>query len=128
MSHPVLTQERIGGILLCSVKLLPQDSEGFGMKSLLFVVALAVGGVIAYVDSRPTWDDTGVTAVAIFVSCCLLGTVQPARPWLWALAVGMWIPVLGIARSSNYGSLLALPFAFAGAYAGMALRRFAALR
>jgi hypothetical protein len=47
----------------------------------------------------------------------------PNRPWLWALVIGSWIPVLGIASASNYGSLLALVFAFAGAYAGMALRK-----
>jgi len=43
------------------------------MNCVLFVVALGVGGMIAYVDSRPTWDDTGVTAAAIFGSCFLLG-------------------------------------------------------
>jgi hypothetical protein len=93
------------------------------MNKLLLVVALALGGVIAYVDSRPTWDDTGVTAGAIVISCGLLGAAGPSRPWLWALAVGLWIPLLAIMKSQNYGSLLVLAFAFAGAYAGMGLRR-----
>jgi hypothetical protein len=93
------------------------------MNKVLLVVALTLGGLIGYVDSRPNWDDTGVTVAAILVCCGLLGAAGPSRPWLWALAVGFWIPLLGITRSGNYGSLLALPFAFAGAYAGMALRR-----
>ncbi len=93
------------------------------MNKVLFVAALAIGAGIAYVDSRPNWDDSGVTAAAILVSCGILGAAGPSRAWLWALAVGLWIPLLGIALHRNYGSLLALPFAFAGAFAGMALRR-----
>ena len=93
------------------------------MQKLLLVIGLAAGGLIAYIDSRPHWDDTGVTAAAIFLVCGALGAAGPSRPWLWALAVGLWIPVLGIAMSRNYGTLLALPIAFGGAYAGMAIRR-----
>jgi hypothetical protein len=96
------------------------------MQKMLVVVALGLGLAIAYVDSRPNWDDTVVTAVAILVSCGLLGAMGPKLPWLWALAVGLWIPLCGIVRAQNYGSLLALAVAFAGAYAGMALRRVSA--
>ncbi len=65
------------------------------MQKAVLAIALAVGGLIGYIDSRPNWDDTGVTAAAIFVVCGTLGAAGPSRPWLWALAVGMWIPVLG---------------------------------
>jgi uncharacterized RDD family membrane protein YckC len=92
------------------------------MNKVLFVAALAIGCGIAYVDSRPNWDDTGVTVAAILVSCGILGAAGPSRPWLWALAVGLWIPLLGIALHRNYGTLLALAFALAGAYTGMAFR------
>lgn len=96
------------------------------MQRILLVVALGLGLAITYVDSRPNWDDTGVTAAAILVSCGLLGALGPKQPWLWALAVGLWIPLFGIVRAQNFGSLLALAIAFAGAYAGMALRRIGA--
>jgi uncharacterized RDD family membrane protein YckC len=79
--------------------------------------------LIAYVDSRPTWDDTAVTALAVFICSGVCGVLAPARPWLWALAIGLGIPVLGIALAHNYGSLLALVFAFAGAYLGSAIRK-----
>jgi hypothetical protein len=92
------------------------------MQKILVAVALFAGGMITYVDSRPTWDDTGVTALAILVACGTLAFMAPKRPWLWALAVGLWIPLLGILRTHNYGSLLALLIAFAGAYGGMAIR------
>jgi len=62
-------------------------------RFVLLVVALGLGFFITWVDSRPNWDDTGVTALAIFLCCCLLGAIESSRPWLWALAVGMWIPL-----------------------------------
>jgi hypothetical protein len=100
--------------------------KDLAMQKLLLAIAVGVGSLIAYVDSRPNWDDTGITAAAIFVTCGLLTLASPSRPWLWGLAVGIWIPVLGIAMTRNYGTLLALLFAFAGAYAGMACRKLLA--
>jgi hypothetical protein len=97
------------------------------MNKVLLAAALAAGGLIAYVDSRPGWDDTGVSAAAIFGLCGLFGAAGPGRPWLWAVAVGAWVPAFGLALSANYGALLALPVAFAGAYAGAAVRRLAAM-
>jgi hypothetical protein len=93
------------------------------MTKVVLAVALCVGALIAYVDSQPGWDDTGVTALAILVCCGVLGAAAPRWPWLWALAVGLWIPAAGILLTRNFGALLALPFAFAGAYGGMALRK-----
>lgn len=93
------------------------------MNKLLLAVSLAIGAGIGYVDSRPTWDDTGITVAAILISGGILGALGPSRPWLWALVVGSWIPLLGIAIHRNYGSLVAIPIAFAAAYAGMGLRR-----
>jgi hypothetical protein len=43
--------------------------------------------------------------------------------WLWALAVGAWIPLWGIISMQNYGALLALIIAFVGAYAGVLARK-----
>jgi uncharacterized RDD family membrane protein YckC len=88
-----------------------------------------LGLAIAYVDSSPGWDDTGVSAAAVLGVSGSFGLLYPARPWLWALAVGAWIPAFGIVREFNYASLLALAFSFAGAYAGAVVRkRFAPAR
>ena len=92
------------------------------MQKILLTLALGFGGLITYVDSRPGWDDTGITAAAVFLTCGVLGFVEPKRPWLWVLAVGLWIPLRGIFWTHNYGSLLALLIALAGASAGVAIR------
>lgn len=93
------------------------------MQRIALLAGVAIGITIGYIDSRPTWDDTGVTAVAILATSLILGALAPQRPWLTALLVGVWIPLFGILSHANYGSLIALAFAFAGAYAGMLLRR-----
>ena len=92
----------------------------------LFATAVAAGLAIAYVDSRPHWDDTGLTAFGMVVVAGVIGLVAPRRPWLWALAVGIWIPLHACARSPHPASLamlIVMVFPFAGACAGMALHR-----
>ena len=94
----------------------------------LFVLATMAGFAIAYVDSRPTWDDTGITAAAMVPVAGLLGFVGPRRAWVWALAVGSWIPAYAVARSPSPGTLgmvIVLVFPAMGAYAGVALRHVA---
>jgi hypothetical protein len=101
------------------------------LDQLLFVAAVLVGLAIAYVDSRPHWDDAGATAFFMVVAAGVLGFVAPRQPWLWALAIGIWIPLHSVARSRSAGSLamlIVLLFPFAGACAGMALRRVHAMR
>jgi hypothetical protein len=49
------------------------------------------------------------------------GFRERRRPWRWALAVG--IPLLNIVIQGNFGSLIALAFAFAGAHVGALVGR-----
>ena len=93
------------------------------MQKILLLVALVLGGLIAYADTRPTWDDTGVTAVLLLVAAGVFGFLGPKRPWLWAFALGVWIPLFGMIMDNNYGTIPGLAVAFAGAYGGMAIRR-----
>jgi hypothetical protein len=96
------------------------------MNRVLLLFAVLVGLAIAYVDSRPGWVEAGETAFVLLVSAAVLGFVGPQRPWLWALAIGIWIPLHTLMRTPHsIGSpamFVVLAFAFAGAYAGMALR------
>lgn len=93
---------------------------------LLAAIAQVLGILIAYIDSRPGWDDTGITALVVLMVTGLLGVAAPSHAWLWALAVGAWIPLVGILAHQNYGSLMALLIAFIGAYAGALLRKLIA--
>ena len=90
---------------------------------IFLVIALLLGMMIAYVDTRPNWDDTGITAGAIFLSAALFSALMPKRAWAWALAIGVWVPLLHIYYTGNYGSLIALIIAFVGAYSGYFTRK-----
>jgi hypothetical protein len=88
------------------------------VSGLLLMVALMLGWFSMFVDSRPTWDDTGLLAMGILVVCGVFGGLGPKHPWLWALAVGMWIPAHNILAHHRYSSLLAFVFAAVGAHLG----------
>jgi hypothetical protein len=94
-------------------------------RQLLLLCAITLGMAIAWVDSRPSWDDTGITVGTLFLVCAILGVVSPKQAWQWALAVGIWIPLYGVLWAHNYGCLIALIPAFLGAYLGAGLRSLA---
>jgi hypothetical protein len=92
------------------------------IEKLLVLIAIIIGHLFVYVDGRPNFDDTGVLAVSIAIVCAILAYLYPRRPWIWALAVGIWIPLHNAIHSGNFGSILALVFALAGAYLGAVIR------
>jgi hypothetical protein len=87
------------------------------------VVGILLGISISFIDSRPNWDDTGITVGFLLLSTGFLGFLSPKHPWLWALVVGIWIPLVSIFYTYNYAGLIALVFSFAGAYGGMLIRK-----
>jgi hypothetical protein len=78
----------------------------------LSLAAVVLGLLIAWIGSRPSWVDTFITAGVIFLTAALFGVFRPSQALLWALAIGAWVPLFGIALHSSYGSLLALAVAF----------------
>ena len=98
---------------------------------IVLLAGIIFGLTITNIDARSNWDDTGVTAFCLVVAAAMCGFIAPRRPWMWALAVGLWIPMRAIVLSASPQSLamlLVLVFPFAGAYTGMALRRMLVLR
>jgi len=89
-------------------------------KSFIASVILSVifGISIAWIDSRPTWDDTAITVFMVLITAFACGFIASRKPWLIALLVSIWIPLAGIILTQNAGGILALVPAFAGAYAG----------
>jgi hypothetical protein len=85
---------------------------------VLLTVAAIVGVAIARVDSRPSWDDTGITVAVIALASAVLAGIAGRRPWLFALLVGAPTPLLELATGGSSGSLAALLFAAAGATIG----------
>ncbi len=82
------------------------------------VLSLFFGLGIAWIDSRPTWDDTGITVFMVLISAFACGFIASRKPWLIAVLVSIWIPLAGLVLAQNAGGILALAPAFVGAYAG----------
>ena len=94
------------------------------MKSVLTLLAsIATGLIIWRIDSRPNWDDTGITAGLILLSTGLISFINPKQPFIWMIAVSVWIPLFGIIKDSNYGTLLTLIIGLIGAYGGSTIRK-----
>lgn len=85
---------------------------------ILFIMAVAIGIFIGCVDSSPNWDDTGVTVIALSGVTALFGFLYPKRAWMFALAVGIWIPIFNFILHGTFSSAPAILIAFIGAYAG----------
>ena len=88
-------------------------------------IAVALGASIAYIDSRPYWDDAAITDSSLLVFAAFLGFLVPRRVWLWAIGIGVWVPLLAFVRLPGLASvpmLLVLGLTFAGAYGGRYLR------
>jgi hypothetical protein len=90
--------------------------------------ALAYGAFLAWMDSSPGWDDTGITVGLVLLGAAAFGAMRPSWAWASALAIGGWIPLVEIPGTGNAGALAALAFAFAGAYAGALARRLVSPR
>ena len=87
---------------------------------IVAALVLCAGLAIAWVDTRPGWDDTGITAglLAIVAAAGALAGVPPLL--VAALAAG---PMLVAELSGGTGVLLAIPIALVGAYVGALVRR-----
>lgn len=90
--------------------------------SILLILSGMAGLLIAWNDNRPGWDDTGITAGLIVLSAALFGYLSPSRPWIWALSVGIWIPLYSIVSLGDFKMLLVMLFGFAGSYLGAAVK------
>ncbi len=115
-----------------SVKIMVQTFERerkIWMQKILLALAIMMGLFIAFVDSRPTWDDTGITAGMMLLSSGLLTLLGYRRPWLIALAISLWTPLYEtyLSRDFHFPGVIFLPvfvlfIALVGAYMGWAAR------
>ena len=112
--------EQFGSIKIV-VSTFEKERKGV-MQTILLAVAVLAGLFSAYVDSRPTWDDTGILAGGLLIMSGLLTLLGHPKPWLIALAVGIWIPLHDIYLSHDFRLLLVLLFPLVGAYGGWLVR------
>ncbi len=91
-------------------------------RRFLAATAIAVpsGLAIAWVDTRPHWDDTGITAGAVIVAAGL-STFLGLRWWASALIVACPL-LLAEVPKAGWRLLIVLALAVLGSLLGRALR------
>ena len=82
-------------------------------------LALAAGLAIGWIDSRPGWNDTGVTAGLIFISSFIIGLLSNKNAWLLALIIGLCVTSFNYILHNNLESAISFVIAFAGVYSGV---------
>jgi hypothetical protein len=92
------------------------------MNKTLLALAIFCGIFLAFVDSRPGWNNMGITAGGLLITAALITGLGHPRPWLIGLAIGLWIPLYHILQSQTYMMLLILVIPLVGAYAGWVIR------
>ena len=60
--------------------------------SIAATLAVVAGAGFAIFDARPGFDDTGITAVGLTSPRPSPQFTSGRRPWLWAVATGIWVP------------------------------------
>jgi hypothetical protein len=91
--------------------------------ALLALVAGVIGLTLGYLDSQPSWDDSGITAALLLLSSAMAAGISGRRPWLWALLTGSWIPLFEVWGTAGLASLAALGVAMIWAFGGYLLVR-----
>ncbi len=97
------------------------------MMGLALIGALFIG----YIDSRAS--EVLATLMIMLPIAFALGFIEPRRAWLWALIIGLSVPVTYLFvlstgqryadPPSGYMTLIALLPAFVASYAGVVLRK-----
>lgn len=83
-------------------------------------VALLGGLALAWLDTRPNWDDTGISVGLLLIGAAVAG--QIGAPW-WLAGGLMAAPLLFAELGSDWSLLIVVPIALAGGFAGDYLRR-----
>ena len=90
---------------------------------LAAALRLAVGCAIGFVDSRPTWDDTGITAGSIFLASLVVSAARPRSAWLTGLLIGVPVLAFNVILHGSFASAIAVVIGLVGAGAGYLIGR-----
>jgi hypothetical protein len=103
------------------------ENRVFIAPAIAIVVAIGAGLGLAFLDSQPGYDSTGITAVGLAISALIAvmieGSGRVLRVAALAVLVGIWIPIVEFASPGSSGSLLSFVFSTVGAFIGWVIVR-----
>lgn len=96
----------------------PPTSKRRGPALIAIAIATAIGILIGWADTRPAWDDTGVTAGALLLAALVLSWIRPGSAFPIAAALGLPAPLMHAITHRSPGSIFAVALSTAGAAIG----------
>ena len=91
-------------------------------NTIVVCAALLSGLALAWIDTRPGWDDTGMIVGLVLSLSFVWGTLYRGHFWVIGLAVGLWIPLANIILTGSFASAVALAVSALGAFTGARMR------
>lgn len=86
-------------------------------------VAIGIGCAVGFVDSRPNWDDTGVTVGLLVLTALVLACIRPRVAWVSGLAVSVPVVLFNAITRGGFGSLVGVAISMVSAGIGYGLGR-----
>ena len=86
-------------------------------------ISLVAGIAIGWMDSRPGWDDTGITVLSLLIASGVSAALAGRAPWLFAITTGIWVGVFELSGLAGGGPIAALAFSAVGATIGWLVGR-----
>lgn len=86
------------------------------------ILAICLGLLGAYGHFISGSQNFYPIAGCICVTTTLLAILYPTRWYFWAIALGIWIPIVEISIAQRFHSLIVFTFAFAGSVVGLFVR------
>ncbi len=99
---------------------MPNETRAKVSAYVASLVALVSGVAIAWMDTRPGWDDAGITAGCLFLASAL---TSGAGAWPWLVVLLVAGPMVGAEIAGGYGVFIAVAIAALGAAIGWGVRR-----
>jgi hypothetical protein len=79
-------------------------------------VAVSGGIFIGRIDTSPRWDDTPLTVFTLMLVSATGTFIARRKPWLIAILVALWVPLLNVIKYGHWASVFAFLPALVSAY------------
>ena len=80
------------------------------------IVAISGGIFIGRIDTSPRWDDTPLTVFSLMLVSAAATFIARRKPWLIAILVAVWVPLLNVVKYGNWASTFAFLPSLISAY------------
>ena len=87
------------------------------IRNIISIIVAIMGGIfIGWIDTSPRWDDTALTVFSLMLISAASTFIARRKPWLIAILVALWVPLLNVVKFGNWSSVFAFLPSMISAY------------